>query len=424
MNKKLIIGISSIILCLLIIFLIIIFYNQKQKNIQIAIINKTYDLYEPFINNKYSDNTDNLSLFFNQILQEQEKQENIAKQKSFINFEDLNSTIDDINLEIENYSLIYLDNLNEQNLERNINKDIDRDTIYNIYNENQLIKNLVEEKNIRQEYLTYLESIKTDINYLLENSQSYYFDNNTYICKNKDIYTKLITLKEKYQLNITVKMEVKERAIPILCYHGVLDNAWGATTLFVKVQEFAKQMEYLKENNYTPIFISEINDAGMYEKPIIITFDDGYQDVYTYAYPILQQYNFKANLYVITDSIGGDVFVNEEMIIEMSSSNIIEIGSHTVSHLKLNTIDLETLEYEMKTSQEVLERITGKSVISVAYPSGKYNDEVIKMAQKYYDYGVSTDVGKEVSTHINKYKLKRLYVYREYSLEDFKDLLN
>ena len=202
-----------------------------------------------------------------------------------------------------------------------------------------------------------------------------------------------------------------------------MDNTWGAATLFVKPSEFAKQMAYLKDNNYTPIFVSEIEDAGLYEKPIIITFDDGYSDVYNYAYPILQKYNFKSTFFVVSGFICGDLYINQDMLKEMSNSGLIEIGSHTASHPKLNTLDKERIEYELKNSKEVLESIIKKNITTIAYPSGLYNQDVLDMAQKYYDYGVSTDWGKENLININKYSLKRLYVYREYDLEQFKYLL-
>ena len=79
------------------------------------------------------------------------------------------------------------------------------------------------------------------------------------------------------------------------------------------------------------------------------------------------------------------------MLKEMSNSGLIEIGSHTASHPKLNTLDKEGIEYEFKNSKEVLESIIKKDITTIAYPSGLYNQDVLDIAQKYYDYGVSTD---------------------------------
>lgn len=210
--------------------------------------------------------------------------------------------------------------------------------------------------------------------------------------------------------------------VPILCYHGVLDKPWGIQELFVKVDEFEAQMKYLSEQGYTPIFVSEIANAGNYEKPIIITFDDGYLDVYTNAYPILKKYNIKANIYLISGWINGDVYMTTEMAKEMANSPLIEVGSHTVTHKALAKLSEADIEYELSTSKKSLEEMIGKDVEVVAYPTGSYDNRVIKIAKKYYDYALSTVNGKEDPNKLNTYSLKRIYVYRKYNIDQFKKL--
>lgn len=211
-------------------------------------------------------------------------------------------------------------------------------------------------------------------------------------------------------------------AVPILCYHGVLDKPWGIQELFVKVDEFEAQMKYLSENGYTPIFVSEIANANNYTKPIIITFDDGYLDVYTNAFPILKKYNIKANVYMISGWIGGDVYMTAEMTKEMANSPLIEIGSHTVDHKALATLSEENIERELSSSKKALEDLTGKKVDVIAYPAGSYDDRVINIAKKYYKYALSTVYGKENPSKLNSYALKRIYVYRKYNMEQFKNI--
>ena len=75
-----------------------------------------------------------------------------------------------------------------------------------------------------------------------------------------------------------------------------------------------------------------IESANMYEKPIIITFDDGYLDTYTKAFPILQKYKLKATVFIIANWMDGDRYMSPEQIKELDSSKIFEIGSHTLSH--------------------------------------------------------------------------------------------
>ena len=328
--------------------------------------------------------------------------------------------------ENENIDYNIIDNLKDINsLKEKINNEIEKYSLNDIELSFELLDiKFVEAIKKRYDYIEYLNNLLVDIKYLEDNYKNYYFINNTYICKDNEMLEYLNNLKDKYKLVINTKLGNNEnKDIPILLYHGILDDTWGAQTLFVKPSEFDKQIKYLKDNNYTPLFISELDYIYAFDKPVIITFDDAYKDVYTNALPILKKYNFKANVYVITGSIGADVYMDEEMIKDADKSGLIEIGSHTVSHYKLGEIDLTTAEEEIKESKEVLENLLNKEITSIAYPSGSFNQDIINITQKYYDYGLSTIYGKEKSNNLNTYKLKRFYVYREYSLDKFKKLL-
>ena len=309
-------------------------------------VNYTINKYKAFINNEISTDSDAITGYFNKIITEKAKQEEINENKIVLDINNIDNTLNTIEEEIEKYDIKYLEEITNYDLDEAITNDVDKDTVLNIYQNDELIQNISEEEKKRSDYLKHLEEIKNTSKYLKDNSKYYEVKNNTIACKNKEIYNTLEDLLKEYNWDYTLNLEIAKKEIPILCYHGVLDNPWGAATLFVKVEEFDKQMKYLNDNGYTPIFVSEIEDAGLYEKPIIITFDDGYSDVYNYAYPILQKYNFKSTFFVVSGFIGGDVYINQDMLKEMSNSGLIEIGSHTASHPKLNTLDKERIEYE------------------------------------------------------------------------------
>lgn len=214
-----------------------------------------------------------------------------------------------------------------------------------------------------------------------------------------------------------------DNEVPIMCYHGVLDEAWGDKSIFVKVEEFEKQMKYLNENGYTTLFISEIAKANEYEKPMIITFDDGYRDVYEKAFPMLKKYNIKANLYIISGYIGGEKYLTEDMVKELANSPLIEIGSHTITHSVLTKVSKEEVEKQLIESKNYLEKLTNKKVESMAYPTGAYNEKVKKAVEKYYKYALSIEEGKEKPKELNTYELKRLYMHRDYTLDKFIELI-
>ncbi len=305
----------------------------------------------------------------------------------------------------------------------------DLETLEDIYESHEFIQNLEDEQLKREEYLGSLSSLKGELEYFSSNKGKYYLKNGEYVCKDDGVLTKIQAFGKKYGLNMKASKEVivptyaTHKIVKILCYHGILDEPWGIQNLFVKRADFEAQMKYLSENGYTPLFASEIANASNYSKPIIITFDDGYRDVYTNAFPVLKRYNMKANVYMISGWIGGSVYMTADMTKEMSDSPLIEIGSHTVSHKSLATLSNTDIEYELSESKKTLEAMTGKPIDVIAYPTGSFDSRVIDISSKYYKYALSTINGVEYPGNLNRYTLKRMYVNRGYTLDQFKALV-
>lgn len=216
-------------------------------------------------------------------------------------------------------------------------------------------------------------------------------------------------------------------AIPILMYHQIGDkpriDEYGR---FVAANNFEKQMNYLKSSGYTPISFNEISKAKSIKKPILITFDDGYENNYI-AYNILKKVNdksfkAKATFFIIGSRIGVKNYLNEEQIKEMSDSGIIFMESHTMSHPFFNddeqTSQLD-YQYELLNSKKKIEEITGKQVVAFAYPYGSYNDFVINEVAKYYRYAVTTKQGI-ANINDSHYELMRVRVSFDTTLEQFK----
>lgn len=87
------------------------------------------------------------------------------------------------------------------------------------------------------------------------------------------------------------------RQVPVLMYHAVGDDCWGEEHLFVRPAELEQQLQYLSENGYETIFFEDLAHLERYEKPVILTFDDGYDDNYTLLLPLLQKYHMKATIF-------------------------------------------------------------------------------------------------------------------------------
>lgn len=237
-----------------------------------------------------------------------------------------------------------------------------------------------------------------------------------------NIKTRTDAVKDKnIVVNNQEKKATKGKGIPILYYHAVNDNISGIEELFVSPAEFEKQMEYLKQSSYNVITLDELDRVKNIENPIIITFDDGYEDNYTYAYPILKKYNYKATIYLITDAIDKKLYLKTNQILEMLG--IINFQSHTITHPILTHLKNEDLEHELKNSKDSIEALTSEKVTSMAYPEGYYNQKVIEHTKKYYKYAVISGGGMHYESDGN-YEIRRIYIPRELNIEGFKKKLD
>ena len=207
--------------------------------------------------------------------------------------------------------------------------------------------------------------------------------------------------------------------VPVLMYHAVSDDLWGYWDLFVSPQTIEEELLYLQENGFDTIWFEDLSHIEDYEKPVILTFDDGYDDNYTELFPLLQKYNAKATIFVIPKAIGTPHKMTAEQIYELSRSGLVSIQSHTYSHGNLSTMDEQTLIFEMEESQKYLAALTGQVPYAVCYPEGTRSELSIEVAGRYYDYGLLMN-GQLYNTSDDPLRVKRFYVPRGYDLGSFR----
>ncbi len=214
------------------------------------------------------------------------------------------------------------------------------------------------------------------------------------------------------------------RAIPILMYHAVADTPLTSLTeLFVKPSTLAKQLQYLNDNGYQTLTFEDLIDIDRYDKPILLTFDDGYRDNYTELLPLLEQYNAKATVFVIPSNFRHKNFCTEAQIREMADSGHISIQSHTKTHRGLaNVTGEKTLASELGESKTIIEALTNRPVVVLAYPNGESNQTVQQTAAQYYDYALNKDGGLYIAGQ-DRYTMNRIRINRSTSLEQFAALI-
>lgn len=211
--------------------------------------------------------------------------------------------------------------------------------------------------------------------------------------------------------------------VPVLMYHAVSDDLWGIDELFVSPSSMEEQLKYLVDNGYDAIWFEDLAHLEDYDKPVILTFDDGYDDNYIELLPLLQKYHVKTTVFVIGNAPGVIPHkMTPEQVREMSDSGLVSIQSHAYTHDNMDAMDEATTDYELSESQKAITRITGKVPYVLCYPSGKYNDYTLSLIGNYYNFGIKM-VGGLYNTSDNPYLVNRYYVSRYTDINTFASYL-
>ena len=209
--------------------------------------------------------------------------------------------------------------------------------------------------------------------------------------------------------------------IPVLYYHSIEPSE--SNELILAPERLREQLQYIKDAGYTTLTMREVydhlvNNAPIPEKSILITFDDGYMDNYTYAYPLLKEFNMKATIFLMTVGVDEGFYISSDQMKEMSDYGI-DIECHTINHVRLGELSYEEQLKEITESRDFIEKVTGKDVISIAYPYGNYNDDTLRAVQDAgYSLAFGISNGKANRTD-NIFALNRIYVNSLETMDQF-----
>jgi peptidoglycan/xylan/chitin deacetylase (PgdA/CDA1 family) len=192
-------------------------------------------------------------------------------------------------------------------------------------------------------------------------------------------------------------------------YHdvkAVKDVDWDITP-----NRLAEHFQTIRDKGLTPITLEQLvnhlqTGATLPPKPILLTFDDNYLGEYQFAFPLLKQYNYPAVWSVHTHYVGsraGKPKATWEQLQEMVQSGLITVASHTVNHLRLDTLSPEKIDYELKESKRVLEKQLGVPIQYFTYPEGDFIESVKhKVAEAGYKAALSMSLDAQVERVANK----------------------
>ncbi|MGE5576617.1 MAG: polysaccharide deacetylase family protein [Syntrophothermus sp.] len=179
------------------------------------------------------------------------------------------------------------------------------------------------------------------------------------------------------------------KRIPVLTYHRITAKPradYPVPTVLPAV--FERQMAYLARHGYRTISPEQLlayyqGKAGLPDKPVLITFDDGWGDNYTTAFPILRKFGYQATIFLVAGKIGTGQLLNWKQIREMSNYGIT-FGAHTMTHPRLSQLEAGQAAWEIAESKRAIEVHLGRPVDFFAYPygDGAYNEKIRHLVQK------------------------------------------
>lgn len=225
--------------------------------------------------------------------------------------------------------------------------------------------------------------------------------------------------------------------IPILFYHKINSPSPHARIkgLYVSPRSFYWQMKYLQWRGYIPISLDDLlfwleGGRALPPRPIVLTFDDGYKDNYTNAFPILKEFGFSATVFIVTRDVGKfpDWPESEEKLKEplLSWNEIKEMSdygisfqSHTHTHSILTRLSDEDIRYELMESKKVIEDALKKPVNFLCYPKGFFSERVKNLVKEAGYLGALTTKRGVITGDDDLFALKRIGIKHRHRLWKF-----
>lgn len=219
----------------------------------------------------------------------------------------------------------------------------------------------------------------------------------------------------------------------VLMYHMISEhlpkNQSKFNRLRVTPKEFEKQLIWLKQNGFKSFTLSELVQLeNIPEKSVVLTFDDGYEDNFTNAFPLLQKYDFKATIYIVlnrfennwatdkdldkaSNELNNEKMLSDEQIKIMIESGLIEIGSHTLDHVNLPKVNKEEKEKQLLESKKQIENIFNIKCDSFAYPFGFYDKDSVEIVKNVgYTNATTTVNGVFDKNKYSNFEIPRIMV--------------
>lgn len=227
------------------------------------------------------------------------------------------------------------------------------------------------------------------------------------------------------------KERTHDGKIPVLMYHEVSSNHESKKNVrhmhpsySLSEQQFEEQMEFLCQNNYKSLSLNSLfNMDTNYEKGVVITFDDGLEGNYNYAFPILKKFNLTATIFIIVGQISSNNYMNWEQLDELCRSGI-SIQSHTMTHRSLKNLNEREVFYELAESKKIIEENLCQCVNYLSLPHGSSHPNLLNIAKEIGYAGICSSAYGYVRPEAVHYTVGRIPIKNRYHLRDFKQIIS
>ena len=240
--------------------------------------------------------------------------------------------------------------------------------------------------------------------------------------------------------SIRISKKSPDSKVNVLLYHqiGDLPNTYTNLNCFCRTDEFYRQMEFLSTSNYKVITLTKavdiiFNKKLIDDKFIVLTFDDGCEKFYDVTFPILEKFNFPSTVYPVVGFLGKYAswsaiynpelkILSKRMLIELNKLGV-EVGAHTMDHVKLTHIKRNDAINQVQNSKETLEQLLEQNIHSFAYPHGDFNKKIIEIVTEAGFSNALTCINDFAEEAKSVYEIPRKYITYFDNLDKFKQKL-
>jgi peptidoglycan/xylan/chitin deacetylase (PgdA/CDA1 family) len=222
--------------------------------------------------------------------------------------------------------------------------------------------------------------------------------------------------------------------VPILMYHYIsvppADADIYRKDLSIAPEIFEEQMDWLEDSGYEPVTLYDLMIAlnsgrkHLPEKPIILTFDDGYVDNYENAFPVLREHDFVGTFFILTDVTdrSDPGYMTWEMLTEMSRAGM-DIEVHGREHFDMSDRDYDWLLFHLLGPAQTIEANLGYPPRFLAYPSGSYDAAVIEVAREVGYWGAVTTYHGAQQDKDTPFEMQRIRIPGDWSIATFASIV-